>query len=42
METDLLRYETDPNFETYALKALSEVGGTPFLELDSESNPSLE
>ena len=41
-EPDFLVYETDPNFETYALKALDPRSGQVILEIDSEENPSLE
>ena len=41
-EPDHLVYETDPNFETYALKALDPKSGEVMMELDSEENPSLE
>ena len=41
-EPDYLVYETDPNFETYALKALDPNSGQVVVELDSEENPSLE
>ena len=41
-EPDYLVYETDPNFETYALKALDPKSGEVVMELDSEENPSPE
>lgn len=41
-EPDFLVYETDPNFETYALKAIHRKSGKILMELDSEENPSLE
>ena len=41
-EPDFLVYETDPNFETYALKAIHPKSGKIVMELDSEENPSLE
>ena len=41
-EPDFLIYETDPNFETYALRALDPKSGEVTMELDSESNRSLE
>jgi hypothetical protein len=41
-EPDFLVYETDPNFETYALKAIHPKSGKVTVELDSEENPSLE
>lgn len=41
-EPDFLVYETDPNFETYALRAIDPKSGEVILELDSEENPSLE
>ncbi|MDF1751982.1 MAG: hypothetical protein P1U89_04310 [Verrucomicrobiales bacterium] len=41
-EPDHLVYQTDPNFETYALRALDPKSGAVVMELDSESNPSLE
>ena len=41
-EPDFLIYETDPNFETYALKAVHSKSGEIIFELDSEENPSLE
>ena len=42
VEPDFLVYETDPNFETYALKALDPETGKVAMEIDSEENPSLE
>lgn len=42
VEPDHLVYETDPNFETYALRALDPESGEIVMEIDSESNPSLE
>ncbi|MDF1811350.1 MAG: hypothetical protein P1V20_04025 [Verrucomicrobiales bacterium] len=41
-EPDHLVYETDPNFETYALKVLDPKTGKVLMEIDSEENPSLE
>lgn len=41
-EPDFLRYETDPNFETYALRALDPVTGQVLLEIDSVKQPSLD
>ena len=41
-EPDFLVYETDPVFETYALKTLDPGSGKVVMELDSEENPSLE
>lgn len=40
-EPDHLIYQTDPSFETYALRALHPKTGKVVLEIDSESNPSL-
>ncbi len=42
VEPDHLRYATDPNFETYALRALNPKTGETWLEIDSVSRPSLE
>lgn len=41
-EPDRLVYETDPAFETYSLKIMDSAGIEVVMELDSESNPSLE
>lgn len=41
-EPDRLVYETDPAFETYSLKIMDAKGQGVMMELDSESNPSLE
>ena len=41
-EPDYLVYETDPNFETYALRIVEPKTGQVILEIDSEENPSLE
>tara|TARA_R110002096_G_scaffold54517_5_gene140541 strand:- start:10939 stop:11343 length:405 start_codon:yes stop_codon:yes gene_type:complete len=40
-EPDFLRYATDPNFETYALRALDPRTGEVLLEIDSVEQPSL-
>ncbi|MEM1294303.1 MAG: hypothetical protein AAGH89_02990 [Verrucomicrobiota bacterium] len=40
-EPDFLRYATDPNFETYALRALNPKTGEVVLEIDSVEQPSL-
>ncbi len=41
-EPDFLLYRSDPAFETYALRALHPRTGRVILELDSETNRSLE
>lgn len=41
-EPDRLVYETDPAFETYSLIIMDSTGKEVVMELDSESNPSLE
>ena len=40
-EPDFLRYATDPNFETYALRALDPRTGEVFLEIDRTQVPHL-
>ena len=41
-ELDFLRYASDPNFETYALKAMDAKTGVVRLEIDSVEHLSLE
>lgn len=41
-EPDYLVYQTDPNFETYSLRAMHPKTGEVYMELDSEENRSLE
>jgi type II secretory pathway pseudopilin PulG len=41
-EPDHLRYGTDPDFETYSLRALDPQTGRVLLEIDSVKQPSLE
>jgi hypothetical protein len=41
-ESDHLRYHTDPNFETYALRCLDPKTGQVVQEIDSVRQPSLE
>jgi len=41
-EPDYLRYQTDPQFETYALRALDPRTGEVEFEIDRVENPSLE
>lgn len=41
-EPDHLRYESDPEFRTYALRSLDPKSGKVLLEIDSVRHPSLE